>query len=117
MQAITLNPGSPGELASAKSQAQPRTTLPAVPVAANPATRSAKDSQESIRAAVRAANEAIHKISTGVEFSLDDATGRTVVRVIDTETNEILRQIPSKEILAIARAIDNLQGLLVDQEA
>jgi flagellar protein FlaG len=40
-----------------------------------------------------------------------------VVKVVDTETDQVIRQIPSEEMLAIARNIDRLQGLLVKQEA
>ncbi len=52
-----------------------------------------------------------------LQFSIDDETGRTVIRVVDEQTGETIRQIPSEEIMAIARNLDRLQGLLVRQEA
>ena len=52
-----------------------------------------------------------------VTISLDDDTGITVVKVVDKNTKEVVRQIPSEEMLAIAKALDTVQGLLVRQKA
>ncbi len=48
---------------------------------------------------------------------MDDSTGKTVIKVVDSSTNELIRQIPSEEMLEIARALDRLQGLLIRQKA
>jgi flagellar protein FlaG len=40
-----------------------------------------------------------------------------VVKVTDTETDKVIKQIPSKEALELAKALDKLRGLLVKQEA
>jgi flagellar protein FlaG len=39
-----------------------------------------------------------------------------VVRVIDSETKELIRQIPSEELLAISRRLEAATGLLVDDK-
>ncbi|NLC20758.1 MAG: flagellar protein FlaG [Halomonadaceae bacterium] len=54
--------------------------------------------------------------SYGVEFELND-TSRTVIRVVDRETGDVLRQIPSEEALAIAERLSELQGNLINLEA
>ncbi len=88
------------------------------PVAAEQAqTVSASEAAESVRQAVQQANDALRRSAVGVEFSLDQSSGRVIVRVVDSETKETLRQIPSEQMLAISRAIDNLRGLLIEQEA
>ncbi|MCF8150239.1 MAG: flagellar protein FlaG [Burkholderiaceae bacterium] len=51
-----------------------------------------------------------------LDFSIDDSTGKTVVRITDHETGEMIRQIPSQEMLDIARSIDRMQGILVQQK-
>lgn len=56
-------------------------------------------------------------MSGNLEFSMDDQTGKTIIKVVDTATNELIRQIPSEEMLEIARALDRLQGILVRQKA
>ncbi len=52
-----------------------------------------------------------------LDFSIDDNSGKTIVRVTDKESGELIRQIPSQEMLEIARSIDRLQGMLVKQTA
>lgn len=67
--------------------------------------------------AVKAVNDFVKPINSALEFQLDDDTGKTVVKVIDTATKEVIRQFPSEEMLAIAKALDNMKGLLVQQKA
>lgn len=52
-------------------------------------------------------------LSRSLQFSIDERSGRTIVRVIDRATREVIRQIPSEEILALADRMDKVQGLLL----
>lgn len=72
---------------------------------------------EAVISAVQSANAYAQSVASAIEFSLDEDTGRTVVKMIDTRTNEVLRQFPSEEMLAISRSIDRMQGLLVNRKA
>jgi len=54
---------------------------------------------------------------SSLEFSVDTDTNRIVVKVIDNETRELLRQIPMEEMLALAKAMNQLQGLLLRTKA
>lgn len=74
-------------------------------------------SLESVKAAVQEMNEAIQPKTASIQFELDEDTGRTVVKMIDTDTNKVVRQIPSEEALAISKALDRLQGLMVHVKA
>ncbi len=67
--------------------------------------------------AVKGINKAIQTISQNVEFSIDEDSDRAIVKVIDRETKEVIRQMPSKEALEIAKALDKVQGLLIKQQA
>lgn len=67
--------------------------------------------------ALERVREALAPVARNLQFSVDDDTGKTVVRIIDSSTNEVIRQMPSEEMLAISRSIDKLQGLLLRQEA
>ena len=67
--------------------------------------------------AISAVNEMLDPMARGLQFSVEESTGSTIVRLVDKETNEVLRQIPSKEMLSIARALDRVQGLLVNAKA
>lgn len=48
----------------------------------------------------------------GVEFELSDAS-RVITRIVDRESGDVLRQIPSEEVLAIAERLEELQGNLI----
>jgi flagellar protein FlaG len=53
----------------------------------------------------------------GLEFDLSDESSRVVTRVIDRESGEVIRQIPTEEVLRIAERLNELQGSLVDLTA
>ena len=78
----------------------------------------AKPSREDVSAAVRKMNDAMLGSSQSLQFSIDEDSKDIVVKVIDQSTKEVVRQIPSKEALQIAKSIDKMQqGLLIDQTA
>lgn len=62
-------------------------------------------------------NQSMRAMSQALEFSIDPDTDRTVVKVVDQQTKEVIRQMPSVEALEIAKALDRLQGLLIRQQA
>lgn len=72
---------------------------------------------EQLNNAVKEINRVMESLSRGVEFSVDDESHRTIVKIVDQTTKEVLRQMPSEEALAIAKALDRLQGLIIKQEA
>jgi flagellar protein FlaG len=72
---------------------------------------------EELQTAVEKIQEFIRKSASDIKFTIDEDSGRTVVKVIDRETQEIIRQIPSQETLDLAQALDKLQGLLIRQKA
>ena len=72
---------------------------------------------EELKSAVDKVQSFVSTATSDVEFSIDKDTGSTVVKVVDRSTKEVLRQIPSKEMLEMAKAIDRLQGLLVKNQA
>ena len=67
--------------------------------------------------AVKEINKAMESMSQGLEFSVDSDSHRTIVKVVDQKTQEVIRQIPSKETLEIAKALDHWNGLLIKQQA
>ncbi|MBL8438818.1 MAG: flagellar protein FlaG [Zoogloeaceae bacterium] len=102
-------------LASQSAARTPRDVAGGTPVTgAGPA--GAPPMQE-IQQAVEDLQKTIQPVAQDLQFSIDKDSGRTVVKIVDTATDKVLRQIPSEEILAIAKALDKLQGLLVKQEA
>lgn len=73
--------------------------------------------KDDVDRAAQQINEALQMVSQKLEFSVDKDTDEFVVKVMDKETGEVIRQIPSEELLKIAKALDKLQGLLVKDQA
>jgi len=67
---------------------------------------SAENQKKELSQAVSDLNDFVQNIQRNVYFSVDDDTGRTIVRVVDRETDELIRQIPSEEVLNIARSLE-----------
>ena len=89
----------------------------AAPVAEKTPANQPPASEAQLQSAVNAANDFIKPITNSVEFSLDKDSDRMIVKVMDNATKEVIRQIPSVEMLAIAKALDKIQGLLIKQKA
>jgi flagellar protein FlaG len=90
---------------------------PAVSKTPAPQQPSAAASREQVEEAIKAVNEFVNPINSAIQFNLDDQSGRMIVKVVDNTTNEVIRQFPSEEMLNIARALDRIKGLLVQQKA
>lgn len=67
--------------------------------------------------ALQSINKALQKLSSNLEFTVDADSHRTIVKVMDNQTKEVIRQMPSVEAIEISKALDKLQGLLVKQKA
>jgi flagellar protein FlaG len=70
-----------------------------------------------LQEAVRRAQDAVSQFASNLRFSVDKDTGKTVIKIVDSQTNQVIRQIPSEELLAIARNLDRVEGLLLKQRA
>jgi len=59
----------------------------------------------------------VQSMGRNLNFSIDQTTGYHVVRVVNPETNETVRQLPSEELLRIAQSMKQLNSALVNQRA
>lgn len=80
-------------------------------------TKVSEKTREALDGAVSSMNDLLGTLGHSLRFNIDDETGKTIVKVMDSQTQEVIKQIPSEEMLAIAKALDKLQGLLVKQKA
>lgn len=78
----------------------------------------AQASTAELETAVATINQAMRQSNRNLEFSLDTDTRKTVVKVVDTNTGELIRQFPSEKALAISRSIEQFQqGILLTHKA
>ena len=61
-------------------------------------------------------NEVARVLNTSLNFSVDKPTGKTVIKVVDKETEETIRQIPPEDMLNLMRKMKNMMGMLLDVE-
>lgn len=81
------------------------------------AAQPAPVSRSELEKVIKKIRDALPPVAQSLQFSIDDTLGVTVVQVMDKATKEVIRQIPSKEALEIAKALDKLQGVLLRQKA
>lgn len=76
-----------------------------------------KPSQEELVDAMEKMQDFAQIVSRDLNFSLDEDSGEVVIKVIDSATDEVVRQIPSEEALRVARALEGGEGFLMKTEA
>lgn len=86
------------------------------PDAAQAAT-APQPSREAVAKAVHEVNAHLEAQNRAIEFTIDPDTKAVVVKLIDKQDNRVLRQVPSQEMLEIAKALDQLQGKLLRNQA
>ena len=96
--------------AVAVNAATPAATANRAPVAPEP-------TRGQIEQAVSRANEQMGVVAPSLQFEVDPDTQQVVIRLVDRQDQRVLRQVPSAEMLAIARALERMQALLVRTRA
>ena len=67
--------------------------------------------------AVKKLNETVKLYKGDLQFSVDEDTQMQVVKVVERSSKELIRQIPSPEIIRIAKAIDEFSSLMLREKA
>lgn len=90
----------------------------------SPQARSEGNSVQSPQPSRQDVDEAVNRLTkfvaanqSEINFSVDEASGIRVVKIVDRNSNEVIRQMPSEEAVALAQALDKLQGLLIKDKA
>lgn len=73
--------------------------------------------KESVENAVQLLSSFVSAIRPEINFSIDETSGTRVVKIIDSQSRDVIRQIPSEEAIQLAQALDKLQGLFLKDKA
>jgi flagellar protein FlaG len=84
---------------------------------ANRAPAAPEPTRGQVEQAVSRANEQMGAVAPSLQFEIDPDTQQVVIRLVDRQDQRVLRQVPSEEMLAIARALERMQALLVRTRA
>lgn len=82
-----------------------------------PSTATAVASVVDMNNAVDSINKQLQPIVGNIQFSVDQDSGNTLIKIVDKQTQIVLLQIPSKQALEIAKQLGKLQGLLIKEKA
>ena len=72
---------------------------------------------ERVESAVSQISDFVQSFQRDLLFSVDKDSDRLVVKVVDSETQEVIRQIPSEEMLRIAKNLDSAESLILSEQA
>ncbi|WP_137972831.1 flagellar protein FlaG [Pseudomonas sp. F(2018)] len=113
----SLNPLVAGRAAPVEERKQPTGGPEEEPVAPAAAAGQGGVSREQVESAVSTIQEFVQSVRRNVNFTLEDASGRVVVKVTDASSGDIIRQIPSEEALQLAESLEEVRSLLFKAEA
>jgi flagellar protein FlaG len=68
-----------------------------------------------VREAVSEINNFVQNVQRDLSFNLDEASGRAIIRVVDRDSGDLIRQIPTEEVLAIAALLRDISANTTDQ--
>lgn len=78
----------------------------------NPSPRAGQGvSAEQVSQVVSDLNDYVQSVGRDLQFQVDEESGRSIIRVLDSQTREVIRQIPPEEVLALARTLNQTQSL------
>ena len=110
---IKLNASYP----AATTQAPTATATQAKPVQQAEAEPAEEPQRVALEKAVTDMREFVQASQRNLDFSIDDSTGKVVVKVIATDSGEVIRQIPSETALKLAQNLSDASSLLFDTRA
>lgn len=105
---VQVKPVSASVLVDASKGQKTGNELPPVAEAAKPVTVEAVNTQaaqEKVQAAVAQMNEYIQSTQRDLNFTYDPGSGETIVKVLDRNTQEVIRQIPDQIFLRLAQQV------------
>lgn len=112
------------ELQKTEQKLAPKVSLfeKAINLEQNPDSKDEEDERAMLDEAMESIAEFMHLSTQNVNFQRDDSTDKTIIKVFDSATNELIKQFPSEEVIEIAQKIAELRqdvglktGILLDE--
>jgi flagellar protein FlaG len=68
--------------------------------------------QDKLKMAVQEIEKFVQSVKRNLEFSIDEPSGKVIVKVIASDSGEVVRQIPNEEVLKLANSLNDASSLL-----
>ena len=73
-------------------------------------------SKEELEQSIEKANQFLLGLNTQFDFKVHEGTGRTVVRLVDKQTEEVVKEIPPEKMLDVIAGIWDMAGIVIDRK-
>ncbi len=115
--AVSRVPGVAGSSASSETRVATRdvSKSPAVKLESTEEVADTVSDAE-LKKSVEVINQFLNA-NNSINLNLDQESGKVLVQIVDKETNTVIRQIPSKEVLEMAKDLDKKNGMLLRDQA
>jgi flagellar protein FlaG len=107
-------PSGMGTVASARTKSDAQVVSAAASVEFKPSNiqQITQQSRQAVEAAAQQMQSFVSSMGRNLNFSIDGSTGYHVVRVTNPTTGEVIRQMPSEEVLRLAHSFDQISALI-----
>lgn len=112
---VKLNLSYPGAKPASTVVDKPAETPREEPVKAvviKDVRKSEEDDQDKLKMAVQEIEKFVQSVKRNLEFSIDEPSGKVIVKVIAGDSGEVIRQIPNEEVLKLANSLNDASSLL-----
>ena len=72
---------------------------------------------ETATSAVEKFKTVVQDLQRNLDFSVDDSSGQVVVKVMDGDSGQLIRQIPAEDLLRLSERLEDMRSLLFKAEA
>ena len=83
--------------------------------AAEPVERNGEDAEREVTRAIETVEMMMDIHNRSVLFLVDEVSGADVIKVVDGNSGEVIRQMPTDELLGFMRNLTNMLGNFVDE--
>jgi len=80
-----------------------------------PEEQVARKSREQLEEIRQAVNDALKDMNVGLDFEEAEETEELIVKVMDRDNDELIRQIPPEAMLQVAKRMEEMSGLLIEE--
>ncbi|AQS38908.1 flagellar protein FlaG [Shewanella psychrophila] len=99
------------------SEVEARALVKAIEEGSEASKANKEDNPEKLQEAVAELSDTMSMMKKGLAFRVDDSSGVSVVNVMDMDSGETIRQIPTEEALELAQKLFEVSGMLMKTEA
>ncbi|BFU91007.1 MAG: Flagellar protein FlaG [Nitrospira sp.] len=89
--------------------------LPRPPVSTQVNAQSTPVTHDEVVHAIQYISKESHQAGDQLQISVDSDLDRVIVKIVDSQSGQVIRQIPAEELINLAKQLKNLNGLLVEK--